>query len=262
VTDTPSASGADLARMALAAARANAKTAPAPAAKKTRRTTRTARGAGRDPQGLGAVLGKLQAEQGWDAGLGGGNLIDQWQDLCPQYVGLVQPAHYDEGTGRLDLRPASHAYATQLRMLGGQLAKQINDKLGRIVVRTIRVLPVGTIGIPAATDPASDQPAADAPVKTRETAHPGYQATLHAALTHRPERQPTNPYITEALARQEAALRAGRPDETEHRDAVWEIDRLTAGQVDQAEAVRQAAIARARQEKASGTVPRRAFDVA
>ncbi|MFF7795622.1 DciA family protein [Streptomyces sp. NPDC007991] len=258
---TQQASGADLARQALAAARANAKNSPAVAPKKTRPTMRVHRGERADPQGLAGILGKLTAEQGWDQNLDGGNVIDQWPTLCPQYDGLVQPVHYDEQAGRLDLRPSTHTYGAQLRLLGGQLAKQINDKMGRPVVRTIRVLPVGTIDT-TQTTVAATGPVPDAPVKTRETASPGYRATLEAALTHRPAKPPTNPYVAEAIARQEAALRAKRLPEDEHREAYWELDRLKSAEVDRSEAVRRAAIARARKERAGGDVPRRLFGAA
>jgi predicted nucleic acid-binding Zn ribbon protein len=261
MTDTPTASGADLARMALAAARANAKNTPAPAAKKPRRSSRPARGEGRDPQGLGSILGRLTTEQGWDTAVNGGSILDQWATLCPQYDGLVQPVHYDDTTGRLDLRPASHVYAAQLRLLGGQLAKQINDKLGRPVVRTIRVLPPGNVdATPRTAAPAA--PASEAPVKTRDTASAGYRQTLAAALDHKPERAPVNPYVLEAIARQEAALRAQREPEEAHREAFWEMDRLTEQHVDRSEAVRRAALARKRLDASGTAVPRRAFDVA
>lgn len=256
---SPHASGADLARQALARARTAAKTRPTPSPK-PRRSSRPAHG-NRDPQGLGSVLERLTAEQGWDTGLDGGSVIDQWPTLCPQYVGLVQPVHYDAATGRLELRPSSHTYAAQLRLLGGQLAKQINDKMGRVVVRTIRVLPVGATSTTASTTPApTRRPEPEAPVKTRETASPGYRAALAAALAHRPEPQPSNPYLAEAIARQDAALRANREPESAHRDAVWELDRIQS-RPDRGEQVRRAALARARQERA-GTTPRRVFDVA
>jgi hypothetical protein len=262
MTDTPQLAGADLARMALANARAAAKTAPVagPSRTKPKRTVR--RGGGRDPITLAAALSSLGADLPLEAGIAGGSILDQWPTLCPQYVGLVQPVSYDETSGRLDLRPATHAYAAQLRILGGQLAKQINDKMGKPVVRTIRVLPVGNVTAPQPAAPANDRPAADAPVKTRAMGSPGYQAALEEVFAHRPDQQPTNPYVVEALARQEAALRANREDETEHRDGYWEIDRLAAGQVDRDEAVRRAAIARARQERAGGDVPRRLFGAA
>lgn len=266
MTDTPQASGADLARQALAAARANAKNTPAPQTKKPRPTIRVHRGERTDPQGLAGVLGRLTAEQGWTDNLHGGSIIDQWPTLCPQYDGLVQPVHFDEDRGRLDLRPGSHSYAAQLRLLGGQLAKQINDKLGRPVVRTIRVLPVGAIeqrdaytavyaGHPA-------QPGSEAPVKTRETASPGYRATLDAALTHRPECPPTDPYTVQAMRRQEAALRAGRQPEAEHREAVWAETDAPAGP---APGSVEESLARARayaRKTRAGRAPRQAFDLA
>ncbi|WP_158102454.1 DciA family protein [Streptomyces africanus] len=262
---TPSASGADLARQALAAARASAKNTPAQAPRKTRRTMRVHRGEHGDPQGLGAVLGKLTETQGWDTGLDGGNLIDQWAAIAPtELATTVQPVGYDPERGILELRPSSPAYATQIRLFQQQLAKHLNGKLGRPAVRTIRVLAPGAQPTTAAaadtTEPEQPSPG---PVKTRETAHPGYRATLDAVYAHRPDRTPADPYIAEALARQETALRANRQPETEHRDAEWELDRLTAEQVDRDEAVRRAALARKRQEQAGGgQAPRRAFDVA
>lgn len=259
---TEQASGADLARQALAAARKAATTRPTQDPRKTRRT-RPARGEGRDPQGLGAVLGKLTAEQGWEDGLGGGNLIDRWPAIAPtELASTVQPVAYDPERGILELRPSSPAYATQVRLFQQQLAKHLNTALGRPAVRSIRVLaPSGTAAADIGPEPEPATPV-DAPVKTRETASPGYRATLAAALAHRPERQPTNPYVAEALARQETALRAHRQDEDEHRDGVWETDRLTEAQPDPADAIRRAALARARHERASGDVPRRLFGAA
>jgi hypothetical protein len=262
VPDTPPGSGADLARQALAAARAAAKGTPTQPARKTRtRSRRAERGSGRDPIAFGNLVGKVSAEQGWPAALEGGNVLARWPELCPQFATTVQPVRYDAERGVLEVRPTSHTIASGLRLLGGQLAKQINDKLGSTVVSAIRVLSVGATAAPEPHDvpPAT---ASEAPIRTRETASPGYRATLEAALAHRPERQPTNPYVAEALQRQEAALRANRQHEDEHRDGVWELDRLTAGQVDRSEAVRLAAIARARQERAGGDVPRRLFGAA
>lgn len=263
MADSPTASGADLARQALAAARANAKTAPAASPKKIRRTVRTTRGAYGDPQGLGSVLERLTAEQGWEAGIGGGNLIDQWADICPTELAItVQPVSYDAERGILELRPSSPAYATQVRLFQQQLAKHLNGKLGRPAVRGIRVLAVGATAAAAEPVVEPQQADAEAPVKTREMASPGYRAALEAALAHRPERRPTDPYVAEALARQEAVLRANRQPEAEHRDAEWEIDRLSTAHVDDREAVRRAALARGRHERAGGEVPRRLFGAA
>jgi hypothetical protein len=263
VPDAPTGSGADLARQALAAARASSKTAPTQPARKTRtRGRRTERGSGRDPIAFGNLLGKVSAEQGWPAALEGGNVLARWPELCPQFATTVQPVRYHAERGVLEVRPSSHTIASGLRLLGGQLAKQINDKLGSTVVQAIRVLSVGSTTAPEHTPDVPPSAAAAAPIRTRETASPGYRAALEAALAHRPERQPTNPYVAEALERQEAALRAKRQPETEHRDAMWELDRLAAAQGDRDETVRRAAIARARQERAGGDVPRRLFGAA
>ncbi|MEV8248032.1 DUF721 domain-containing protein [Streptomyces rochei] len=260
---TEQASGADLARMALAAARANAKHTPAPT-KQTRRTPRPARGEGRDPQGLGTILGRLTDEQGWDTALDGGNLLDQWPTIAPTELAThVQAVAYDPDRGILELRPASPAYATQIRLFQQQLVAHLNRQLGKPAVRSIRVLTPGADLRPTADTPDAEQPAAPArPVKTRDTAHPGYRATLALALEHRGRHDRVNRYEAEARTRQEAALRAGRQPEPEHREAVWEVDRLKAAKVDEQEAVRQAAIARARHERASATEPRRLFGAA
>jgi hypothetical protein len=267
MTDTPQLSGKDLARQALAAYKATARTAPTgPAKPRRKRVVRT--GNGRDPVSLAAAIAGLGADVPLEAGVAGGNVIDQWPTLCPQYADTVQPIAYDSERGRLDLRPATHAYAAQLRLLGGQLCKQINDKTGRTVVRSIRVLPVGAVqprdAYTAVYAGPDGQPQTEAPVKTRDTASPGYQATLQAALDHRPERAPTNPYVLEAIARQETALRAGRQPETEHRDAVWaqaDAEQQAGPAPGSVEESLARARAYARQDRA-GRTPRRAFDVA
>ncbi|MFF9003711.1 DciA family protein [Streptomyces achromogenes] len=265
MTEIPQLSGKDLARQALAAYKATARTAPTTTPTKARRKRAVRRGDRRDLITLATAITGLGADLPLDAGIAGGSLLDRWPELCPQYAGHVEPAAYDEQTGRLDLRPSTHAYAAQLRLLGGQLAKQINDKLGRPTVRSIRVLPVGnlTTTFPAPATPQRSE--SQGPVKTRETASPGYQAALEAALTHRRPHQPTDPYTLEAIARQEAAARANRLPETEHVEARWvqdEAERKAGLRPGSIEASIAAAIARKRQEAAGLAEPRRAFDVA
>jgi predicted nucleic acid-binding Zn ribbon protein len=264
MTTPPSASGADLARQALAAARANARNTPAQAPRKTRRTMRVHRGEHGDPQGLGNILDNLTATQGWDTGLDGGNLIDQWTTIAPtELATTVQPVAYDPERGILQVRPSSPAYATQVRMFQQQLAKHLNTQLGRPAVRTIRVL--APSAAPAAGLPEPEQPKTmDAPVKTRGTASPGYRAALEAALANRPEKQPGNPYVAEADARQVAALRANRQPETDHQDAVWaqaDAEQKAGPKPGSMEASERAARAYARRAAGGRDLPR-AFDVA
>lgn len=264
MTDTPQLSGKDLARQALAAYKATARTAPAagPAKPKRKRVRRT--GDGRDPVSIAAAIAGLGADVPLEAGVAGGSVIAQWPTLCPQYADTVQPVAYDADRGRLDLRPANYAVASGLRLLGGQLCKQINDKAGRTVVRSIRVLPVGAITSSPAEAPADPRPDTDVPVKTRADGCPGYRDALAVVLDHQPEPPPVNPYVEDAIRRQEAALRANRQPESEHRDAVWaqaDAEQKAGpapGSVDESLA---RARAYARQERA-GRAPRRAFDVA
>ncbi|MEU0837160.1 DciA family protein, partial [Streptomyces sp. NPDC005969] len=142
----------------------------------------------------------------WETSLSAGSIVDQWANLCPQYVGRIEPVHYDPERRVLELRPCSPAYAAQLRLLGGQLAKQINDKIGSEVVRAIRPLPVGAI-----TTAPTDRPAVDpapepspAPAKPRTTPPPGYQAA-RAAI--RPTTSGTvDARVVEAMQRQAHAM--------------------------------------------------------
>ncbi|MFE3381687.1 DciA family protein [Streptomyces anulatus] len=256
MTDQP-ASGADLARLAFQAARSAAKTRPT--TKPQLRTARPIRGERRDPAGLGSVIGNLTTELGWDGGMNGGSILERWPDLCPQYVGHIEPVHYDPQAGRLDLRPASPAYATQLRLLGGQLCKQINDKAGQNLVRSVRVLPPGPITAqPTQATSAPGRPTVERPVRTRDTACDGYKEAL--AAIRRAEQPPTDPKV--AAAREEQIRTAAREPEAAFAPVVAAAEEEAVGpQLSDSERARQAAIAH---KRAGGhTAPvRRVFDVA
>lgn len=256
-------SGRDLARQALAEYKKRTWAIPTdrtPAAKPKCSARR--HGSGRDPVGLAAVLDGLGADLPLEAGLTGGSILDQWATLCPQYADTVTPTAYNPERGRLDLRPANYAVASGLRLLGGQLAKQINDKLGRPAVRTIRVLPVG--GAPSTSSPDSAPGTApdSGPVRTRETASPGYRHTLHAHLAAKPAAAAASGHVQAARARQEQALAAPELREpVQHfTDGLAELERVSAAVPDRTEAARRAAIARKRADAAGSTLPRRAFD--
>ncbi|MGW7445020.1 DciA family protein [Kitasatospora sp. NPDC054795] len=259
-------SGVDLARVALKAAReaARARGADAPGGRSstTRPTHRTTvRTGGRDPIGLGDALASLVAERAWDTPTAGGGVLDQWAEIAPELVGRVVPVHFDASTGRLDLQPTSPAYATQLRLLGRQLVARINGKVGRTVVRDLRVLAPRAI---AATGPdqrtehhqAVEQP--EAPVRTRDDASAGY----HRALAEiRRATTVVDPAIVAAIARQEQAILSRREPEDQFAQGLAE-------KADQEEAAARTAAAtssqvlaerRARHDKAlrAGAVPLR-----
>lgn len=255
----PELSGVDLARSALLAARAAAKNSPAPQQKKrTRPGQRTTRTGGRDPIGLAAAITGMMGDRGWEPPEPGGSIIDQWPTIAPELVGKVAAERFEHDTGILHLRPVSPAYATQLRMFQAQTLRRIHEATDSRSVRALRILAPG--GSAATDAPALEQttpPIADAPVRTRADGCLGYQDTRAIALEHRPEPAPVDPYTEQAMRRQEAALRAGRPADTHPLDAEQKAGPAP-GSVEESLAL---ARAYARQTR-SGQTPRRAFDVA
>jgi predicted nucleic acid-binding Zn ribbon protein len=212
----PQISGVDLARVALQAAKAAAKSRPAAAAggrnSARRRSSRPVRGDGRDPLKLGAAVTALMAERAWEAPAAAGSVIDQWAEIAPELVGKVRPVHYDADSGRLDLLPISPAYATQLRLLGRQMVARINAKTAAETVRSIRVLPPGGGQASEAEAPREQEsapPVEPGPVRTRETASAGYREALAAFRAAKPDSL-AKPEIRAAVERQEQALRSRR----------------------------------------------------
>jgi predicted nucleic acid-binding Zn ribbon protein len=266
MTEQPEPSGVDLARAALAAARANAKNVPAQPQRKKPTRTRVSRTGGRDPMGLATAITAMMTERGWEPPEPGGSIIDQWPTIAPELVGKVAAERFEHDTGILHLRPASPAYATQLRLHEAQTLRRIQEKTGSRSVRGLRILAPG--GSPrAAGDDTAGQleqltaAAPEAPVRTRDDGCPGYQDARAIVLEHRPPHAPeANPYVAEAMRRQEAALRAGRQPEDEHRDAVWAQEAASPARGSVEESLARAR-AYARQQTA-GRAPRRAFDVA
>lgn len=218
-------SGADLARQALAAYKVGRR--PGTGSVRPARQPQRRRSDGRDPQAFSAVLARLGTEQGWTAGVRGGDILSRFTELCPQFEGRVIAVAWHSDLGRLDLRPGSHAYAANLRLLGAQLCRQINDKLGSHTVRSIGVLPVASLG-PAATTP--DQgPAEPAPATVRPPAPPsaGYLRAVAAHHEHRGDPEPQTEFaerVAAARARQDAALVARRLPAEEHAEYLAQLE--------------------------------------
>jgi Zn-ribbon-containing, possibly RNA-binding protein and truncated derivatives len=131
---TPEPSGVDLARVALRAAKeqARARGDAAQQKKQARRGggLRSGSGAdGRDPMALGAAINRLLTERGWETPAAMGGVMGRW----PQIVGddLAKhcvPLRYDDDPAErvLTVQCDSTAWATQLRLLapaGGRAAE-------------------------------------------------------------------------------------------------------------------------------------------
>jgi hypothetical protein len=166
-------SGADLARGALAAARAAARKQGTGKPTKQKRLTAVQRGTGRDPVGLGATLAAIGAANGWDIQTRAGSITDRWPQIAPTHlVDLVRPEHYDPERRILHLRPATNAAASILRLDGGRLAKHLNTELGSDVVAGLRVLAVGP-GQPTEQVPAESSAVPDGIFTAVKTPEPG-----------------------------------------------------------------------------------------
>lgn len=150
--------GSDLARAALEAARARSGThrSASGASGRAGAAARGAHGAGggaprsrrrrwsssgaddRDPQPLGRVASRLAAERGWKGRLTTGQIFGQWATLVGEEVAEhAQPQALHNG--ELTVRASSTAWATQLRLLQGQLLAKIAAGVGHGVVKRLKV---------------------------------------------------------------------------------------------------------------------------
>ncbi|GAA2653002.1 DUF721 domain-containing protein [Streptomyces vastus] len=141
---SPEPSGVDLARVALRAAKEQAR-ARGDAAQQKKQARRGglrsgARADGRDPMALGSAINRLITERGWETPAAVGGVMGRW----PQIVGddLAKhcvPEKYDEDERTLIVRCDSTAWATNLRLLAPQLVARLNEDLGHGTVRLIKV---------------------------------------------------------------------------------------------------------------------------
>jgi predicted nucleic acid-binding Zn ribbon protein len=92
-----------------------------------------------DPQPLAAAIGGLLDEEGWTLAAATGSVFGRWA----QIVGGDLAAHTTPeklADGELTVTADSTAWATQLRLLSGQLIKRLNAELGDRTVLRVRVV--------------------------------------------------------------------------------------------------------------------------
>ncbi|WP_331718937.1 DciA family protein (plasmid) [Streptomyces virginiae] len=211
------ASGVDLARQALAAARATARQrGERPSGSRKAHRARTARQPdGREPIGFAALLANLVTDRAWELPSAGGSLVDEWLAVVTDLTGHVALVGYAPDTGELAVRPSSSPYATAVRLRTRQLIDAANQVMGSATaVRTIRILPPGTApAIPRPADAPSTTPA-PAPVLPRTEPYEqpaGYREAIAQHRAHRPTR-PTNTRIAQA-AREQIRTRILEPED-------------------------------------------------
>lgn len=142
--DVPPDQGPDPARALLARARADARSAPRPGARRRRRPSDivgSRSGSGpdeRDPQPFATALDRFTVEHGWEVDISVHAVLARWTDLVgADLAAHCQPEGFVDGV--LAIRAESTAWATQLRLLAPQLAGRLNAQVGAGTVRTITV---------------------------------------------------------------------------------------------------------------------------
>ncbi|MFB0616351.1 DUF721 domain-containing protein [Streptomyces sp. AGS-58] len=138
-------SGVDLARVALRAAKEQAR-ARGDAARQKKQARRGgglrsgARADGRDPLALGAAINRLITERGWETPAAVGGVMGRWPEIVGQDLAKhCVPQRYDEDERVLTVQCDSTAWATQLRLLAPELVARLNKDLGQGAVRLIKV---------------------------------------------------------------------------------------------------------------------------
>ena len=153
----PRRSGIDVARDALAAARAEAKRRglapgrPAPSGdgdrpgrerSRWRRASPEERSGAhpddRDPQRLGSTLDRLVAERGWTTDKAVGGVMGLWATIVgPEVAAHATPVSFE--AGELVLAADSTAWATQMRLLTPTLLARLAEELGAGTVTAVSV---------------------------------------------------------------------------------------------------------------------------
>jgi predicted nucleic acid-binding Zn ribbon protein len=144
----PESSGVDLARVALRAAKEQARARGAAVQQKKQAgrgggLRSGARADGRDPLPLGAAIHRLITERGWEAPAAVGGVMGRWSQIVGEDVANhCVPQRYDDSSDRpvLTVQCDSTAWATQLRLLAPRLVARLNEDLGHGTVRVIKVL--------------------------------------------------------------------------------------------------------------------------
>lgn len=146
--------GRDLVRAALEVAREKAKARGVePGVRKAHSPGTAGRGGGqnprrrrwsgpgvdqRDPQPFGRLASRIAVERGWNTRLANGQVFGNWARLVGEDVAEhAQPVALKDG--ELTVRASSTAWATQLRLLQGQLLVKIAAGVGHGVVKRMRI---------------------------------------------------------------------------------------------------------------------------
>ncbi|MBC7402069.1 MAG: DUF721 domain-containing protein [Microbacteriaceae bacterium] len=94
-------------------------------------------GTGRDAHGLGDVIDSLTATLGWNSSLAQSELLSSWAEIAGEETAAHStPVGIEDGT--LTVRCDSTAWATQLRLMRGQITTRIEAKYPEAGILSVR----------------------------------------------------------------------------------------------------------------------------
>ncbi|WP_309237157.1 DciA family protein [Actinomadura sp. BRA 177] len=141
----PAKSGIELAREALAQAKADAlKRGTLPGQNGKRKGGgRVVRvrdpGRGGDPKLFGAAIRDLMASRGWEQRAAVGGVFGNWAAIVGgDLAEHTRPEQFEDGV--LTVAADSTTWATQLRLLSSTLVRRLNEELGHGTVRRVKVV--------------------------------------------------------------------------------------------------------------------------
>jgi predicted nucleic acid-binding Zn ribbon protein len=134
-------SGIDLARQALAQAKADAKergAQPGMVRKKRRGAVREP-GRGGAPTAFGPAIRELLASRGWEERAAVGGVFGRWPQIVgPELAEHTAPQTFEDGV--LVIAADSTSWATQVRLLASTLVRRLNEDLGHGTVLRVKVV--------------------------------------------------------------------------------------------------------------------------
>ncbi len=97
-----------------------------------------------DPAPLAAAIGGLVEESGWELDIATGSVFGRWAQIVgPDLAAHTSPEALADG--EMIVAADSTAWATQLRLLAGDLVRRLNSELGDGTVRRVQVRGPGTM---------------------------------------------------------------------------------------------------------------------
>jgi predicted nucleic acid-binding Zn ribbon protein len=94
-------------------------------------------GIGRDPRGIEDILDGLASRLGWNSSLAKADLLASWSELAGAETALhSEPVGIDDGI--LTVRCDSTAWATQLRLMRGQITTSIAQRFPDAGIQSVK----------------------------------------------------------------------------------------------------------------------------